>query len=215
METIAVVIADDHPLIRQAVKNTFRNNDKIKISGEANNGIELLELMASSVPDIAIIDLEMPKMDGYDTILELHTLYPQTKTVAFSGFLNAANQQRAIDMGAFASISKTESSKQLVEALDAIIRGEAYHSDVTCGFYAGSPAGTPSPAQSVLTLREKQILTLIAEGKTSKQIGEAYNISQWTVNKHRSNIRSKLGHSSLAEMVRYAIEHGYIPPGKN
>ncbi len=206
MESIAVVIADDHPLIRQAVKNTFRNSSRIKVLGEANNGIELLALMEKSVPDIAIVDLEMPEMNGYDTILALHTHYPETKTIAFSGFLNEANQQRAIEMGAFASISKTESSKAFLSALDAIIKGEEYHSDVSAGFYVEQAAHDDN---ITLTLREKQILSLIAEGKTSRQIGEAYNISQWTVNKHRANIRAKLGHRSLAEMVRYAIEKGY------
>ncbi len=210
METIAVVIADDHPLIRQAVKNAFKNDRRIKFSGEANNGIELLELIEKSVPDIAIIDLEMPKMDGYETILQLHTLHPTIKAIVFSGFLNTANQQRAIEMGAFASISKTETNEYFIKALDAIIRGERYHSDVSQEFYAA-----PSDENKAgLTLREKQILSLIAEGKTSKQIGKAYNISQWTVNKHRSNIRVKLGHTNMAEMVRYAIEHGYINPKK-
>lgn len=210
MENIAVVIADDHPLIRQAVKNTFKKNRKIEFSGEANNGIELLELIKKSVPDIAIIDLEMPKMNGYETILQLHTLYPAIKSIAFSGFLDTANQQRAIEMGAFASISKAETSEDFIKALDAIIKGEKYHSNVSQEFYV-----RPSDEDKAgLTLREKQILSLIAEGKTSKQIGEAYNISQWTVNKHRSNIRVKLGHTNMAEMVRYAIEHGYINPKK-
>jgi len=211
MDTIAVVIADDHPLIREAVKNTLKDNNKIQFSGEANNGIELLELLKTTVPDIAFIDLEMPKMDGYETILQLHNLYPETKTIAFSGFLNAANQKRAIEMGAFASISKTEPNECLVKALEGIIKGEPYHSNVSSGFYI-EPATDKQDA--VLTLRQQQILSLIAEGKTSKQIGEAYNISQWTVNKHRSNIRLKLGHTSMAEMVRYAIEHGYIKQKK-
>lgn len=207
METIAVVIADDHPLIRRAVKNTLKNNSKIKISGEANNGVELLKLMETSIPDIAIIDLEMPKMNGYETILQIHTLYPQTKAIAFSGFLNTANQQRAIEMGAFASISKTETSQDFINALDAVIRGEEYHSNVLTAFHPTPPDREKTAS---LTLREKQILSLVAEGRTSRQIGETFNISPWTVNKHRSNIRTKLGQISLAEMIRYAIENGYI-----
>ncbi len=207
MKTIAVVIADDHPLVRKAVKNTFRNNKEIQFLGEADNGIELLGLMEKTVPDIAIVDLEMPEMDGYDTIFELHTLYPEIKIIAFSGFLNTANQQRAIEMGACASISKTETSGDFIKALEAVIQGKNYHTDVSCSYYVDPPE---DKKEGVLTLREKQILSLIAQGKTSKQIGEVYNISQWTVDKHRSNIRAKLGHKSLAETVRYAIERGYI-----
>ncbi|MEH0020944.1 MAG: response regulator transcription factor [Desulfobacter sp.] len=211
MKTIAVVIADDHPLVRKAVKDTFRDNKNVKFLGEANNGIELLALMKKTIPDIAIIDLEMPKMDGYKTIWELHTLYPEIKTIAFSGFLSPANQQRAIEMGAYASISKAESSEAFIKALDAVIHGRSYHSNVSFAHYVDPPK---NESDTVLTLREKQILGLIAEGKTSRQIGKACNISQWTVDKHRSNIRAKLGHKNLAEMVRYAIERGYIETRK-
>ncbi len=151
-------------------------------------------------------------MTKSETILELHALYPEIKTIAYSGFLNTANQQRAIEMGAYASICKTESSEAFVNALDAVIQGENYHSDVSSSHYYVDPPEAANDA--VLTLREKQILCLIAQGKTSKQIGAAYNISQWTVDKHRSNIRAKLGHKSLAETVRYAIERGYIEKRK-
>ncbi|MCG8638057.1 MAG: response regulator transcription factor [Desulfobacterales bacterium] len=211
MKTIAVVIADDHPLVRQAVKHTFRNKKEIQFLGEADNGIELLGLMEKRVPDIAIVDLEMPQMNGYDTIYELHTLYPDIKIIAFSGFLNAANQKRAIEMGACATISKTETSGDFIKALEAVIQGENYHTDVSSSYYADPPG---EKKDVVLTLREKQVLSLVVQGKTSKQIGEAYNISQWTVDKHRSNIRTKLGHKSLAETVRYAIERGYIDSEK-
>ncbi len=206
MEIIAVVIADDHPLVRKAVKNTFRNKSDIQFLGEADNGIELLGLMEKKVPDVAIVDLHMPGMDGYDAIYELHSLYPEIKIIAFSGFLNTANQKRAIEMGACASISKTETSGDFIKALEAVIQGENYHTDVSSSYYAAPPE---EKKDGVLTLREKQVLSLIVQGKTSKQIGEAYNISQWTVDKHRSNIRTKLGHKSLAETIRYAIERGY------
>ncbi|MCF6248094.1 MAG: response regulator transcription factor [Desulfobacula sp.] len=204
MKTVAVVIADDHPLVISALRNAFQRNSKINLIGEANNGIELLELIKKRIPDIAIIDLEMPKMDGYETILELHTIHPEIKTIAFSGFLNSANQQRVIDLGAYASISKTETSKNIFKAFQAVMDGENYHSAITSNDYEET---VEQKDDSILTLREKQIIKLIAQGKTSKQISEAYNISQWTVDKHRSNIKEKLGIKSLAEMIRYAIEN--------
>ena len=171
--------------------------------------------MVEQTPDIAVIDLEMPKMNGYETIRKLRTLYPETKTIAFSGFLNKANQKRAIEMGAHASISKAESPMVFVDAMEAVIKGKQYHSDVSDAYYVSPPDYRPDhisekKSDSMLTLREKQILGLIARGKTSREIGQAFNISQWTVDKHRSNIRTKLGHKSLAETVRYAIEWGYI-----
>jgi two-component system nitrate/nitrite response regulator NarL len=114
-------------------------------------------------------------------------------------------------MGACASICKTETSQDFIKALEAVIQGENYHTDVSSPYYVDPPE---DKKEGVLTLREKQVLSLIVQGKTSKQIGEAYNISQWTVDKHRSNIRTKLGHKSLAETVRYAIERGYIETKK-
>ena len=202
MTTIGIIIADDHPIIRDAVITIFRNKVKWKILGEANNGIELLTLIKKTLPDIAIVDLEMPKMDGYETISKISALYPTIKTVAFSGFLNKINQQRAIKAGADATISKTGTRVDLITALEAVIRSEKYHSKEFPNFYT-EPLETK---HTLLTRREKQILSLIAKGETSKQISEFYNISHWTVDKHRSNIREKLGFKNLAEMVRYAIE---------
>lgn len=210
MESVAIVIADDHPLVRKAVKNAFRNDSRVKFIGEADNGAELLELLKENAPDIAIVDLEMPKMNGYETIQEIHTHYPNVRTIAFSGFLTATNQERAVRMGAFASISKAESPDSFIKAVSEVMKGRTYHSKVSNSFCYDSPADASAPG---LTLREKQILGLIAEGKTSRQISEAFNISQWTVDKHRSNIKEKLGLRNLAEMIRFAIEQGYTCRG--
>ncbi len=210
MKTVAVVIADDHPIIRTAIKNTLKKNDKVEILAEANNGIELLAIMDDVIPDIAIIDLEMPMMNGYETILELHTSFPQVKTIAFSGFLTTTNQQRAIEMGAHATVSKADPSDSLMKALESVINGKTYHATVTTCFDIEGPEDNDN---AILTLREKQILTMIAQGKSSKQISEECNISKWTVDKHRANIREKLGLNNLAEMVKYAIEYGYIDIG--
>lgn len=210
MKTISIFIADDHPMIRSAIKNILRKKDKLRILGEANNGIELLALVKKTVPDIAIIDLEMPKMNGYETISKLHTIYPEIKIIAFSGFLNKDNQQQAIKRGADATISKAESSRTLIAALETVMQDGKYHSNVSSSFYT-KPLEDKKDA--LLTRREKQVLTLIAQGKTSKQISEVYNISRWTVDKHRANIRKKLKLNSLSGMVRYAIDNGYLDLG--
>lgn len=207
MKKVSIVIADDHPIIRKAVKNTLRGKKQFRIIGEANNGLELLKFTENHLPDIAIIDLEMPVMKGYETIHELRKLCPGIKTIAFSGFLTESNQARAIKMGADATLCKTEPNNRLITALEAVIKGESYHSDVS-GEHDTTLPGMES--EDVLTLREKQILTLIATGKTSIQISRECNISKWTVDKHRANIKEKLGLGTLAEMVKYAMHHGYI-----
>jgi DNA-binding NarL/FixJ family response regulator len=203
MKKIAVMIADDHPIVRKAIIAFFKNSPHIVFSGEADNGFELIELIKKSLPDIAIIDLEMPEMNGYDTILELRTNYPEIKTIAFTGFLDSINQQRAIELGAFSTVSKTESIAILIRAVEMVIEGKTFHSKMISNLYEGS---TTNDKYSLLTQREKQVLNLIAEGKTSKQISQNYNISKWTVDKHRSNIKEKLEIRNFADMVRYAIK---------
>lgn len=207
MNKIAVVIADDHPIIRRAIRKALRNNDALEFLEDANDGLELMALVKNIVPDIAIIDLGMPRMDGYETIQTLHSQYPEVKIIAFSGFLTQTNQKRAIEMGASATICKTESFQKLIMAFETVINGGTYHSDVGFDISSISLEGKKNMA---LTLREQQILTLITQGKTSMQISMEYNISKWTVDKHRANIKDKLGLNNLAEMVRYAIENGYF-----
>ncbi len=207
MENFTIVIADDHPMMRKAVRRIIEDSVEMELIGEANNGIELLELVKSKKPDLAIIDLEMPLKNGYETISELTSAFPDIKTIAFSGFLNANNQQHAIKMGADATVSKTDPCENLIKALHTVMQGKNYHSSVNGCFFIPP---LQDQDDSMLTLREKQILALIAQGKTSKQISGTYNISQWTVDKHRSNIREKMGFRNLAEMVRYALDSRYI-----
>lgn len=202
MDKIAVMIADDHPIVRNAIRKFFSDRPHIDILGEASNGFELMKLIEKSCPDIAVIDLEMPKMNGYATISELQSHYPQIKTIAFSGFLDSVNQQRVIMLGAFSTVSKGESVNILIKAVEMAIDGKHFHSK-SCDFI---PKLAEDENYSLLTSRERQILDFIAEGKTSKQISHILNISRWTVEKHRSNIKEKLGIKTFASLVRYAIE---------
>ncbi len=203
MKITKIAIADDHPIVRKALKKILIREFDVEFVGEVDDGNQLLELVEQVTFDIAIIDLEMPNMDGYNAILKLHTNYPEIKTIAFSGFLNSTNQTKAINMGAFATISKADSKKVICEAIQTVIEDKSFHSNVEEDFYV-QPLNNKNYVK--LTLREEQILTLIAKGKTSREIGEKYKISQWTVDKHRSNIREKFGFKNLAEMIRYAIE---------
>lgn len=205
MKPLAVMIADDHPIVRSAIKKTFQDHPDIIFHGEASNGKELLAMIENNPPDIAVIDLEMPEISGYEAILEIHTRHPQIKTIAFSGFLNPANKKRAMAMGACATVSKTQETRHLIEAIREVAQGNPYHCPMALDdFYVEPVLKNQDP---VLTLREKQILELIGAGKTSRQISEIYNISQWTVDKHRSNIKEKLGLKNLAQIIRYAIEN--------
>lgn len=207
MKKVSVVVADDHSIIRDTISAVI-DQDKFELVGTAENGVELMTLVDQTLPDIAVVDLEMPAMNGYKAISELHSKFPEVRLIAFSGFMTPANQKKVISMGAAATLSKGEPVSELMKALDEVSRGGTYHSDVSTIFW---PEPSPVNEQDTpLTQRETQILTMVADGMTSKQIGKAYFISEWTVNKHRANIKSKLGLRSLSDLVRYAMDKGYI-----
>ncbi|MFZ5573125.1 MAG: response regulator transcription factor [Thermodesulfobacteriota bacterium] len=201
-----IIVADDHPIVLDALKMIFKSKDNWKVVGEARDGIELLDMLKNTRPDIVIVDLEMPRMKGCETIAEIKRLYPEIHAIVLSGFVNEKNRQRAIQAGACAIISKGDSMHHLIHAIDKVINeghGVSKKALVSDNGQLNKQNG------ETLTLREKQIMALLSEGKTSKEISNLLHISQWTVNKHRSNIMEKLGLKNVIELVRYAISNGY------
>ncbi|MBU1195473.1 MAG: response regulator transcription factor [Proteobacteria bacterium] len=207
METFNGMIADDHPIVRKAFQKIFRNTPHINFVGEAENGEQLLNLLQHQSVDFVVIDLVMPGTDGFEIISKIHALFPEIKIIAFSGFLNSINQQKAIQMGACASICKSESKEEILNAFEKIFDNQYYHSNVTETYYL-------KPLKRVeanpLSSREREIINMISQGNTSKEISDIMNISQWTVDKHRSNIKRKLGLKNLAAIIRYAIDTGEV-----
>lgn len=195
---IRIVIADDHPFVRRCFAKIIGKHIGITLLEEADNGDDLIEIINKTVPDLAVIDLSMPRKNGYDAISEIHTRHPQVKIIAFSGYLTPENQKRAIDLGAHATISKTVSTKILDHAIKQVLDGESYHTDVTSSESASPQDGKGS---TELTKREQQIADLVLNGKSSKEISALLNISKLTVDKHRANIKQKLGAKNVAEMV--------------
>jgi len=169
---------------------------------EANDGSELLGSIDQSVPDLAVIDLIMPEINGYDAILKIHTQYPEIKTVVFSGFLTPETQQRVIQLGAHSTISKNETPDAIINAFKTIINGEHYHSDVRACI---DQKNLDCFQGNSLTDRENEIVDLIVKGHSSKEIADILGISKWTVDSHRTNIRKKLGVSNVVGLVRFAL----------
>ncbi len=203
MAGLKIIIADDHPIVIEALKHILASKkSNWHIVGEAGDGIELLNLLKHESTDIAIVDLEMPRMKGYETISEIKRLYPNIQTVVLTGFAIEKNRKRAEEAGAFAIISKSDSLQNLIQTIEWAAKEKPgpfkkpIAPEKTCSL--------KNPMEN-LTLRERQIITLLCDGKTSKEISCLLNISQWTVNKHRSNIMEKLGIKNTIELVRYAI----------
>ncbi len=199
---ISLIVADDHPIIRKYLKRVLRDHFDIEPFIETNDGSELLRSIDQTVPDLAVIDLEMPKINGYDAILKIHTQYPEIKTVVFSGFLTPETQQRVIQLGAHSTISKNEMPGAIINAFRTIINGKRYHSDVRAGFDQNHLNGFQEDS---LSDRENEIVDLILKGHSSKEIAEILCISKWTVDSHRTNIRKKLGVSNVVDLIRFAL----------
>lgn len=143
----------------------------------------------------------MPRMNGYDLIRAITAQYPEVRILVFSAFLTPFSQQRIKTLGAHATICKSESGQTIVRAVEEVIRGNSFHSKVYY-IHRDMAAGEHDDG---LTCRQNQVLGLIGQGKTTREISQCLGISPWTVDKHRSNIKEKLGLRTLAEMIRYAI----------
>ncbi len=209
MKPVTIIVADDHPIVRDMIKMQIKSKDQWQILGEAEDGVALLEMVREMVPDVVIVDLEMPRMRGDAAIRAINSLRLGVKTIVISGFFHEINLKRVFDAGASAAVTKTAATEELIHAVEQVIDGSTYLSPELAEILEQSKGKDP---HTTLTDREKQILTLIAEGKSRKQISEMQLISPWTVDKHRSNIKAKLGFANVAEMVRYAISNGYISP---
>jgi DNA-binding NarL/FixJ family response regulator len=153
---IKIMIVDDHPFVRIAFKQIFREDSNILFSGESDNGLDFIELVKNSTPDIAIIDLQLPGMSGHDVISQIHNEYPEVKIIAFSAFFDLTNQNKAIKNGAFATISKTEPKKAVREAILGVIEGKSFHSKAVTFFDHGKESNEDN--LELLSTREKQIL---------------------------------------------------------
>lgn len=208
METCKIIIADDHSLVIDAVKLLIETNDNIDVIGEACDGIELQQILKKHSPDVIIVDLKMPRMRGIEAIEVINELYPEIRLIVWSGFLDENKIKHAIAAGACGIVSKTAPRQALIAAIETVWKG---------GFYI-SPDVMESDVKQFFTdietapsLRntEKVIITLIAEGYTSKEIGDLLHISKLSVDKHRGHIMKKLQLRNVVDLVRYAIKNGY------
>ena len=207
MKPVTIIVADDHPMIRDVIKMQIESNCEWQIIGEAEDGVELVEMAKEMVPDVVIVDLEMPRMRGDAAIRAINDLGLGIKSIVISGFFHETNLKRVFDAGACAAVTKTAATEELTHAIEHVIDGSTYLSPKLAEILEHRK---DTHTHTTLTDREKQILTLIAEGKSRKEISEMQLISPWTVDKHRSNIKTKLGFANVAEMVRYAITNGYV-----
>lgn len=204
---IKIVVADDHEIITEGICSLLEKESNIEIIGMAKNGVEVLKLLGEYEVDIAVLDIEMPEMNGVETTRRIAAEFPSTKAVILSMYKEKAYVKGVLDAGAKAYVIKEKSKATLVHAINTVFRGERYIPHEILDIYFSS---SPKKEQSPLTRREKEILVQVAKGLTSKEIGAALQISPGTVDKHLANTREKLGLHRKLQLVKYVEENGLL-----
>ena len=211
MRDYRVILADDHTLFRSGVKRILEEVPGVQVIGEAADGLQLLTLLKEMTPDLVILDISMPKMRGLEAIQEIRAVYPQVQVLILTMHKSAEYLSHALGAGAAGFLLKQDADPELLEAIDTIREGKTYLSPAISEVVPEllrrqKPDGTP---REVLTHREREILKLLVEGKSSREIGELLFISLRTVQNHRANIMKKLKVRGITDLVKYAVQKGY------
>jgi DNA-binding NarL/FixJ family response regulator len=204
---LKIVIADDHEVVRVGIRRLLSINKSFLIVDEASNGEEAIEMIKYHKPDIALLDIMMPKMDGIDTTHFIKLNIPDTLVVILTAFEDSAHLEKALEAGADGYLTKDISAKDLINAVLNVYKGERVFSKSIVNIIQNTNVreALSDPTQISISKREQEILNLLSLGKTSPEISEQLNISVRTVQTHRSNIIQKLGIKSASELIRYAV----------
>jgi len=214
---IRVIIADDHHLVRQGIRALLEKADDIEVVGEAADGQEAVELAERLAPDVLVMDIAMPRLSGTQAAGRVRALGAATQVVILSMYSDETLVRQALRNGAKGYLLKRSVTEELLLAIRAASRGEIYLSPAVSGSIVAdfltlqTDADACSPLEW-LTPREREVLQLISEGHTNSAIAQILTVSVKTVEKHRSNLMSKLNVHNLAELIRAAIKHGLILP---
>ncbi len=209
-----IILTDDHDIFREGMKSLLKKDSGLKVVGEAKNGIELLTILKSVECDLVVVDIAMPGMDGLTALREINKKYPKLKVLVLSMLNDYSHFVQAKSLGASGFLAKDDAGDELVPAIGKIMNGKWYVSPSVTTLLAerqihGVESGK-TPSIEILTKREKQVLGLIALGKTNKIIAEELSISIHTAENHRAHLSEKLGIKNAASLVKYAIEKGLI-----
>jgi DNA-binding NarL/FixJ family response regulator len=207
-------LADDHAIVRQGIKRMIEEMRGLTVIGEANDGIELLNLVKDLKADMVILDISMPNLRGIETTRELKKTFPDLKVLILTMHKDREILNQAILMGADGYILKEDTDKVLSSAIEKIRKGEVYISprlsEEVKKNWVEKSREIPKPTLESLTKREMEILRHIAKGKSSKEIAKALFISIRTVENHKAHIMSKVGINKIGGLITYAIQKGYL-----
>lgn len=215
MDRCKILLADDHVLFRQGLRRILSEHADLEVIGEAKDGLDLLKLLKKLNPHLILLDISMPGLRGLEAITEIKKLHPNAKILVLTMHRDPDYLFHAISAGASGYLLKEDAEMDLFSAIDTARKGGTYLSQLVAEDslrdWAQMRRGEKQAEfAEPLTLRERQILKLIAEGKSSKEIGELLSISFRTVERHRANMMEKLNVKRTADLIRFAIEKKYL-----
>ena len=207
-----ILLADDHQMFREALRSLLGSLPQIEVVAETGNGLEVIDLVRATQPDIVCMDISMPGLNGIETTRQITRSWPLIKVIALSAF---SDQRYVMDMmaaGAAAYVTKAAAGDELLRAIDAVSKNHSYLCPDAMDSVKGVLSSNTPPEKKAAPLgpRERQVLALVAAGFTSAQIAEQLHIAASTIEVHRRNIMRKLDVHSVAGLTRYAIRNGLV-----
>lgn len=205
---IRVFLVDDHPLVRQALREAMRHERDLEVCGEADDREEALKGIAAAEPDLAIVDLRLRSSDGLELIRDLRDRHPKVLSLVLSMQDESLTAERAVRAGARGYVSKQEAPSKIMEAVRKVLGGEIYWSEKAAAHIAtkiASPSSNGNAAMDQLSERELQVFELVGFGRSTQQIAEALHIDVSTVETYRSRIKEKLGLKDRSALLQTAI----------
>lgn len=213
--TVTVLLADDHPIVRQGLRHLFEEESEIKIVGEASDGLQAVQLTEKLKPNVLILDIMMPDLNGLEVLRQVKERSPGTSCIVLSMQSADVYVVEALKAGALGYVLKETGPSEMLNALQQVVRGQRYLSpriserliDVLIQTVEKAPA---DPYQT-LTNREREVMQMAAEGLSSSEIGKRLSISPRTAELHRGRMMNKMGLRNQTELIRYALKRGILP----
>jgi len=218
MSALRILIADDHEVVRAGVRSLLEGQPDCEICGEAVTGRQVVALAQQLKPDIAIMDITMPELNGLEATRQIRKVAPTVQVLILSVHESEELVREILDAGAHGYVLKSDAGRELAAAMHALRKHETFFTSRVAqialrAYRNKKPTGdAPPSSDGTLTPREREVLQLLAEGKSNKETASALGISVMTVETHRSNIMRKLGAHSVAELGHYAVRHKIITP---
>lgn len=216
MEKIRVFLADDHKILRESLVILLSQKDNIDVIGASGDGQEAYRKITELKPDIAVLDISIPRLNGLDLADKLKAEMPEVKTVILTMHKSEEFVTRALCAGVRGYVLKDNALEELIECIETVYEGKMFLSQDVTGIvvdgFVSNIRDNPAAQENTISAREREVLQLLAEGKSNKDISDTLNLSIKTVETHRANIMRKLGFRNITDLVLYAVRNHIIEP---